>query len=399
MKNLFIYLFKTVLILGLFTAVNSCSSPEEAHDDEEQHEESENGVELSKAQYNQAEIQLGSVKQLMMGTELNVNGKIDLPPQSNISINMPYGGFVKYTEMLPGTKVRKGQLLAIIENPDFIEFQQEYLENIANRSFLKAEYERQEKLFSENIAAGKNFQQAKSKYLANEAGIMALEKRLELIGLKPSEVREGKISAEVNLYSPVNGAVREVYANVGKFVAPKDVIMNITNSEDLHVELTVYENDIPKVKTGQRIRFTIANSLEWREAEVFLVGSGVREDRSVNVHGHLKVHEQDLLPGMYVNARVETDRQQVWAVPEEAIVRFSGKHYVFSYNGLKQENGQDLHDFVMLEIEKGITEDGNTQISLMDTNISIDKIEIVEKGAFTLLAKAKNMESEGGHHH
>lgn len=398
MKNRFIYLLNTALILSLLIIINACSTPEEVIQEEE-HEENENGVELSQAQYDQADIQIGFIKRMMIGLELNVNGQIDLPPQSNISINTPYGGFIKYTEMLPGTKVKKGQLLAVIENPDFIEFQQEYLENLASREFLKAEYERQERLFSENIAAGKNFQQAKSKYLANEASIKGLEKRLQLIGLNVAEIQQGEISSEINLYSPVDGAVREIYTNVGKYIAPEDVIMNITNSDDLHVELTVYENDIPKVKNGQRIRFTIANSTTWREAEVFLVGSGVREDRSVNVHGHLKVHEHDLLPGMYVNARIETDRQEVWAVPEEAIVRFAGKHFIFSYKGVKKENNQDVHDFAMLEVEKGATEDGHTQISLIDSDEEIKDIKLVEKGAFTLLAKAKNMESEGGHHH
>jgi cobalt-zinc-cadmium efflux system membrane fusion protein len=398
MKNTFKYISKISMALFLGLAIVSCGSQTE-ETAEEHHEEGENTVELSQAQFEQAGIKIGKVEQRIIGSELRVNGVIDVPPQSNVSINMPYGGFVKYTEMLPGTKVKKGQLLVVIENPEFIQFQQDYLESLANRDFLKAEFERQEELYKEKVASGKNYQQAKSDYLANEARIKSMEERLKLIGFSIPKIKEGTVSASVNIYSPLTGAVREVFTNVGKYINPQDVIMDITNSEDLHVELTVYENDVPRVKEGQRIRFALANAPdEWREAEVFLVGSGVREDRSVTVHGHLKQMYEDLKPGMYVAAKVETDSNEVWAVPEESIVRFGGKHYVFAYAGEKSENDETVHDFEMLEVIKGYTEDGYTQISLADTAEDLSNIQLVTKGAFTLLAKAKNTEEEGGGH-
>lgn len=398
MKNTFKYISKISMALFLGLAIVSCGSQTE-ETAEEHHEEGENTVELSQAQFEQAGIKIGKVEQRIIGSELRVNGVIDVPPQSNVSINMPYGGFVKYTEMLPGSKVKKGQLLVVIQNPEFIQFQQDYLESLANRDFLKAEFERQEELYKEKVASGKNYQQAKSDYLANEARIKSMEERLKLIGFSIPKIKEGTVSASVNIYSPVTGAVREVFTNVGKYINPQDVIMDITNSEDLHVELTVYENDVPRVKEGQRIRFALANSPEeWREAEVFLVGSGVREDRSVTVHGHLRKMHEDLKPGMYVAARIETDSNETLTAPEASIVRFGGKQYVFSYAGKKSENGETVHDFEMLEVIKGYTEDGYTQISLADTAEDLSNIQLVTKGAFTLLAKAKNTEEEGGGH-
>lgn len=335
-----------------------------------------------------------------MGTELHVNGVIDVPPQSNISINMPYGGFVKYIDMLPGTPIKKGQLLVTLENPEFIQFQQDYLESLANQEFLKADYERQQELYDEKVASGKNFQQAKSAYLANEARIKTTEARLQMIGLNPEKIKAGKVASYVGLYAPVNGQVREVYANIGKYVNPQDVIMDITNSEDLHVELTVYENDIPKVKKGQKIRFSLADAPDhWREAEVFLIGSGVREDRSVTVHGHLKQHETDLLPGMYVTARIETGNREVMAVPEESVVRFNGSHYIFVLEGKRAEQNTSVYDFSMKEVSIGINEDGYTEISLKDNSLNQAELDVVTKGAFTVLAKAKNTEDEGGHGH
>ena len=398
MKNTFKYIKNSSLIATAMMVMVSCGS--KTAEVAEEHHEDKNSVELTQAQYEQADIQVGSIEKRVIGSELRVNGMIDVPPQSNISINMPYGGFVKYTEMLPGSRVRKGQLLAVIENPEFIQFQQDYLEGLANQEFLKAEFERQQELYDEKVASGKAFQQAKSSYLANEARIKTMEERLKIIGFNPAKIREGAVSASVNIYAPVNGSVREVYTNVGKYINPQDVIMDITNSEDLHVELTVYENDIPRVKKGQRIRFTLASTPDqWREAEVFLVGSGVREDRSVTVHGHLKQIHEDLLPGMYVAAKVETDSNEVWAAPEGAVQRFGGNHYIFTYAGKRPENRETMHDFEMLEVTPGYTEDGYTQIALADPSRDISSLQLITKGAFTLLAKAKNSEEEGGHGH
>lgn len=397
MKNTFQYI-STISMTLLMVIMASCGT--KTAEVAEEHHADESGVELTQAQYEQAKIGLGSVEKRNIGSELRVNGLIDVPPQSNISINMPYGGFVKFTDMLPGTSVKKGQLLAVIENPDFIQFQQDYLEGLANQEYLKAEFERQQELYNEQVASGKSFQQAKSAYLANEARIKTMEARLKLIGFNPSKIKDGSVSVSVNIYAPVTGFVREVYTNIGKYIDPKDVIMDITNSEDLHVELTVYEDDITKIKKGQRIRFSLANSPDqWREAEVFLVGSGVRENRSVTVHGHLKEMHKDLLPGMYVTAKVETDTNEVWAVPESAVVRFSGKHYIFSYLNEQMEDGGKVHAFDMLEVITGYSEDGYTQVSLVDESQELSKVKLVSKGAFTLLAKAKNTDDEGGHGH
>ncbi len=348
---------------------------------------------LTQPQYEYAAIELGGAAPRVIGAELQVNGTISVPPQGNISINMPYGGFVKHTTMLPGTKVKKGQLLVTVENPAFIQFQQDYLEGLANQEFLAAEYARQQELYDENVASGKSYQQAKSNYLSNEARLKAFEARLKLIGFNPARVRAGAVSAAVNRYSPISGSVREVYANVGKYIGPQDVIMDISNAENLHVELTVYENDILRVQEGQRIRFALANAPdEWREATVFLVGHDVRADRSVTVHGHMKHPDEDLRPGMFVTAKIETGTQTVWAAPEEAVVRVGGKYYVFAYAGQQAANSPPAHQFEMMAVARGFTEDGYTQIDLTDTAADISSLQLVTKGAPTLLAQATNTE-------
>ena len=395
MKNI---VYKIILCIALILGVGCKEKTtviENTHDNK-----NENIIELTDAQLKQTEIVIGKVVKRKIGHEISVNGMIDVPPQGNISVTVPYGGFLKYTAMLPGTRLKKGQIIATVENPEFIEFQRDYLEALANNEYLKADFERQQTLNNEEVTSTKVFQKAKSSYLTNKANIQSLESKLRLIGINPSSVKNGKISSVVNVYSPINGIVRDVYINTGKYFNPQDVLMDITDASDLHVELKVYEDDIPLIRMGQRIRFRLANAPnKWMEAEVFLIGNNVREDRSITIHGHLKEKNEDLLPGMFVNANIEVEALEQYTVPEEAIVRFDSKHYIFKSLGKRKENEQTMNDFEMIEISKGNEEEGFVAIFLENKDQDIAKVEVVLKDAFTLLAKAKNSEEEGGHGH
>jgi len=392
-----IYSISIAVLLLLTTSCKKETAPVmEAHS-----AKNENSVELSEAQLRQTSIEIGSAVKKNMGSEIRVNGMIDVPPQGNISVTIPYGGFLKYTDMLPGTKIRKGQIVARVENPDFIEFQRDYLEAISNNDYLKSDYDRQKILNDERVSSTKVFEKAKSMYLNNQATIKALESKLRLIGINPSSVKNGTISSTVNVYSPIDGVVRDVYVNTGKYFGTQDVLMDITDASDLHVELNVFEDDIPLIRLGQRIRFRLANAPEqWMEAKVFLIGNSVRDDRSVTIHGHLKESEtyEDILPGMFVNAKIEVGTTQMYAVPEEAIVRYQGKHYLFEVLGNRQEGTETMVDYEMLEVEKGTSEDGFVAVTLKDKSRNIESMELVLKDAFTLLATAKNSEEEGGGH-
>ncbi len=389
-----IVLFTTVLVV-MGCKDKTVTAVEDANDIE-----NENKIELTDAQLAQTEISIGIIEKRKIGHEITVNGMIDVPPQGNISITVPYGGFLKYTAMLPGSRLKKGQLIASVENPEFIEIQREYLEALANNDYLKADFERQQVLNNENVTSAKVFQKARSSYLTNKANIQALESKLKLIGFNPETVKNGAISSVVNVYSPIKGVVRDVYINTGKYFNPQDVLMDITDASDLHVELKVYEDDIPLIRNEQRIRFRLANDPEkWMEAEIFLIGNNVRDDRSVTIHGHLKEHIEDLLPGMFVNAKIEVEAKEQYAIPEEAIVRFEGKHYIFKSLGKRKEGEHMMNDFEMIEIIRGKEEEGFVAFSFEDKSQDITKMQVVLSDAFTLLGQAKMSDEEGGHGH
>lgn len=387
-----------IIYLSFAGLLSSCGSGETtAGKKEEHHEESTETVELTEAQYASAEIALGTIEKRSISGVISVNGFLDVPPQSKVSVSAPMAGFVKSTQLLPGSKVSKGQVVAILENQDYIQLQQEYLENYGQLEYLNSEYDRQKELAKENINARKSLEQAKANYLSAKGRIEGLKSRLELLNIHVGKLQNGKIQNTINLYAPISGYVTKVNTNIGAFVNPTDVLIEIVNTAELHVELTVYEKDIPSIREGQRVLFSLTNETKEREARVKLIGREINSERSVQIHCDITKNDKELIPGMYLKAVVETDNALVSAVPESAVVYYEGKPYLFVKEKEHREGNRKNIVFKMVEIVVGKEEAGFVAITLPE-GFDLRK-QVVVRGAFSLLAKMKNSEEEGGHSH
>ncbi len=388
-----IYNLSSLLLLFYIPALLiSCGNTNTEAATEEHHDEEENTVELTLEQIKTADIQLGKVEQKQISGTIKVNGVLDVPPQQLVSVSAPLGGFLKSTVLLQGSRVTKGQLIAVIENPEYIQLQQDYLEAKNQFDFAHADYERQQELAKENVNAQKTLQQAKTTYqswLAKKNGLLA---KLKLINVDIATLEAGTISSTSNIYSTITGFVTEVNVNIGKFVNPSDILFEIVDTEHLHAELIIFEKDVRKIKIGQKVRFTLANETTVRLATVYLIGREISPDRTIRIHCHIDKEDKDLLPGMYLKAIVETGGTLVNALPDEAIIDFQGKKYLF----IPAEGRQgDAQHFTMIEIQVGSHEQGFTEIMLPE-GFDVNK-EVVVKGAYSVLSKIKNSEEDEGH--
>lgn len=387
-RAIFLTLISSVIFLS--SCKQEAEKPAEEPTVQEDHPQHENLVQFTEAQYNMAGIELGKIEQRTLSNVLKVNGVLSAPPQNLISVSAPMGGFVKNTDLLQGMRVSKGQVLAVLEHPDYVQLQEDYLNKKSKLQYLEQEFKRQEKLREENVNAAKVYEQTKADYHGMAAQVKGLKEKLAIIGIDADELTEENLSRKINIYSPISGYVSEVNVNIGKYVNPLDVMFEIVDTEHLHAELTVYEKDVVKLRIGQNIRFTLPNQSEKeRLASVYLIGRKIDMDRSVHVHAHLEKEDADLLPGMYINAQIELSDNKVNAVPDKAIVMSGGKNYVFVLDSSQEGN----HTFQMTEVQKGAAEDGYTEISFLE-NRNTNDIQLVTKGAFSVLAKMKNTEEE-----
>lgn len=346
-------------------------------------------AELRADQVKLAGIELGAVGLHSMGNILKVNGTVSVAPQNLATVCMPLGGFIKSTNLLPGNSVGKGQTLAVIENQEFVDIQQNYLEAKNKLTYAKAEFDRHTDLFKDDVYSEKNVQQVTVEYRNLTAMVKSLEQKLMLIGIRPELLTEDNISSTVNLVSPIKGFLKTVNVNIGKYVSPTDVLFEIVNSDNLFLELTLFEKDADKVAKGQHIKFFINNETEEHEALITEAGRSVRADRTIVVYGSVISSCKNIMPGMYVNAFIKESEHEATTLPSEAIVSFNDKDYIFAFEKEKEEAGKPFTEYRMIEVKKGISTSDFTEIIVPD-GFNISTAKIVIKGAYNILSAKKN---------
>jgi cobalt-zinc-cadmium efflux system membrane fusion protein len=210
-----------------------------------------------------------------------------------------------------------------------------------------------------------------------------------MVGINPSKLQEDNISRNVSLPSPISGYVKVVNVNIGKFVAPTDVIFEIVNTDRLTIELTLFEKDINKVNIGQKLRFSMLNGETQYSATITHVGRTIDVDKTVKVYASIGENSASILPGMYVNSWIETSSNPLAALPTEAIIQFDEKEYIFIFEKDKEENGKPFTEFKMVEIKKGLSDGGYTEV-VLPKGFDLVNTKVVVKGAYNLMAAKKN---------
>ena len=345
---------------------------------------SETTVTLSEAQLNLAKLSIGSFENKNVSSILKVNGVIDVPPQNMVSISVPLGGFLKSTILLPGMHVNKGEVIATMEDQEYITLQENYLNAFNQLGVIENEFARQKELNQSKASSDKVFQVAESNFKNQKITVRALSEKLKLIGINPQTLNENTLSRSITITSPINGFVSAVNVNIGKYVNPSDVLFELVNPDDIHLNLTVFEKDLDKLFIGQKLMTYTNNHPEKKyPCEIILIGKELSKERNVEVHCHFEAYDKFLIPGMFMNADIEINNNKAWVLPDEAIVRFENKHYIFIATSKKT--------FEMQEVNTGNHENGFTEVVADEQILSKS---IVTKGAYALLMKLKNKEEE-----
>lgn len=373
------YHFYKVVILSLIVTIYGCSGQSSSQQEGGEKLAAEQVLTLSKAQIKQAGITLGVLTKRKINHKIKVNGLLDVPPQNLISITSPYGGNLIETKLLQGLHVHKGDIIATMEHPDYIQLQQDYLENKGQLDFVKEEFERQKELMKEEVNSKKTFQKAKADYEIIRARVNGLKAKLELIHVNMNQLEQGHIQKSIYLYSPINGYVTKVNVSVGSFVSSNTVLFEIVDTEHLHAEVNVFEKDVSSIEVGQDVTFSLANETKIRYAKVYLIGREINKDRTIRVHCHLNEEDRNLLPGMYLTAFIEVKSAMVNTLPSDAVVEHDGKAYVF----VADSGTTSQTNFKQVEVKVTGNESGFTSI---EDNELLNGTSVVFKGAYQLLS-------------
>lgn len=368
-----------ILLSGLFFM--ACSNKDQKEEAVAKNASADTLV-LSNEQLKNASLAIGQMQELEISSLMKVNGKIDVPPQNMVSISVPLGGYLKTSKLLPGMHVNKGEIVAVMEDQQYIQLQQDYLTAKVKLAMFEKEFVRQKELNASQASSDKMLQQAESEFKTQKILVSALAQKLQLVGINPSTLNENNISKSVNIHSPIDGYVTKVNVNIGKYISPTEIMFELVNPTDIHLALKIFEKDLDKLFIGQGlVAYTNNNPQKKYDCEVLLIGKDINQEGFTDVHCHFETYDKLLIPGTYMNAEIKVKNRRANVLPVDGIVRFEGKQYVFK--------AIDKQQFIMTEVRLGDTENGMTEILLPERDIQ-DRANYITKGAYTLLMMLKN---------
>ncbi|RTY77947.1 efflux RND transporter periplasmic adaptor subunit [Flavobacterium sp. LS1P28] len=417
MKSLKIKYKNYLLLIATCLLLISCGNKETNPKEEEQKattEEAEPTIaSLTAEQIKTVDIQYGTIEQKQLTATLKANGALRVPNNNKANATSMYGGVIKNIYVQLGDFVKKGQVIATIANPQFIQLQEEYLSTSSKITFAEQEVARQKELNEGNAGALKNYQSANAELKSMRTRRASLQQQIQLMGINPNSLNNGNLRSVLSVTSPIGGTVSNIFSKIGSYVDVSSPVAEIVDNSQLHLDLNIFEKDLPMLKVGQIIHFRITNnSGEDYNAKVYSIGASFENDsKSIPVHARVQGNKSGLIDGMNITAIVSLNDVTTSAVPTDAIVSADGKDYIFVVTNKQAEEekpeevetekepkakGQEQEskntNFEKIEVVKGVSNMGYTAITLVK-NIPANA-KIATKGAFFVNAKLTNKGEE-----
>jgi len=368
-------------ITALFVlAMMSCKN-NTATENVSEEPETENSIKLSNKQFENGDFKIENPDSTLFYEDFKVTGYIDVPPDKRASINTYFNGFIDQIDLIEGDNVQKGDLLVTLQNPEFINVQQKFLEDYSQLEFLETEFNRKQNLLDDKVISQKQFQQSKSEYLSMKAKVQGQRKTLQLMNVNLNNVLSGNFSESISLYSPIDGKVSRVNISKGMYVDQNTMIMEILNTEHIHLELDVFEKDITKISVGDTLTFKVPEiGKDSYKAYVKLVGAEIRKNRSVRIHAHPIIDQTKFAVGMFVEARLKHQPKMELSLPETAFVKKNNNWIVLK---LKEQN-DTTYSFEAIEVEAGTEQFGRKMLRANEKLSASDQFLV--QGGFDLIS-------------
>ena len=371
----------TILLTTIILS-SCCTNPKSTTTKEDSVDVASNIVQLTKEQASLAQLELASIEQGKMKGMTHLNGVIDVPPTGIASVSIPMGGYIQDINLIPGTFVKKGQVLATVKDPAYVQLQENYLATKAKLSYLQQDLDRQKALLTQEAVSKKSFQQIQADYNTNAIQLKALSEQLKLINIQPENLTTEKMSSLVQLVAPIAGYISKVNINRGKYVTPSDILLEIINPNDIHAAITIYEKDIANFKVGMKGTVTLTQDPAKKyPVSVLAVAHNINEDKTALLHCHFEKIPANVLPGMFLTADMVVETKDAVLIPIVSVQRFQGKDYIFIQSA---ENVFEVKEIQVIQSNATFVTVSNT-----DANTWIGK-QIVVKNAFSLLGKLMN---------
>ena len=264
-----------------------------------------------------AGVRTALVERKALAREIHTTAEI-VADESRIShVHVKVSGFIDrvYVNSI-AQLVRKGQPLFTFYSPDLVATEEEYLiAKRGDRTLASAPFK--------EIAQGA------------QSLLESARQRLRYWDISDEQIRQldqsGKAIRTLTIYSPVSGFVTDRKAYPQASITPDTELYTISDLSSVWALADIYENEVPYVRVGQRVTFTLSYypGKTYSGKISFIYPTVDPQTRTVKVRVQLTNPGYILKPQMFADAQVHVDYGTQIAVPREAVVDSGAEQQVF----------------------------------------------------------------------
>lgn len=379
---------KYIYMASLLLLMACGNTKKQAENSEENALKEQTQVVLTDEQVKKVNIEVGHLTEMVFENAIEANGKLVIDPQSEATVTPQTGGNIKQILVKEGQIVAKGQIIAYLSHPDFVNLQTQYLSSLNQQKYLSKEFARQAMMMKEGVGAGKDYDRIKSELKIVNGELQMLSAQLRKMGINPSSIRKGNPKMTIAIKSPIRGTVEQIDVQTGQYTTPEMPIMKIVNTDNIFAELQVFLHDISKIKVGQSVQFKQSDkSGKNYRGKVYSIGKTFNnENQTVDVRVNIMGDRTGLIGGMYIQAQIATNAIKMKAVPYEAIAEKDGKFYIY-----KASHQGSRWKFFPVGVKKIKEENGFVAIEPLEDTKKLSNI--AQSGAYYLLSEMNKGET------
>jgi len=299
------------------------------------HSQVEARVEMSDATMQNSGIELATAGPAVIRSQITLPGEIIFNEHNIVHVVPRLPGMVVSIERHHGQKVKKGEVLAVIESAMLADLRSQYLLALRRQALAQTIYDREEQLWQEKITARQDYLTAQQQREEARITTKLAAERLLALGVQPESGLSGKNLARYEIRSPISGVVIDKAIVTGEAVKEDKTIFIIADISTIWAAVRIFPGNLHQVHIGQRAVIR-ANAYDLtREGEVIYVTTLLDEQtRTAVARVQLDNQDEQWRPGMFVKADLLTEAVEVpVAVSLEGVQTMGDQPVVFGRYG------------------------------------------------------------------
>ncbi|WP_115462715.1 efflux RND transporter periplasmic adaptor subunit [Winogradskyella aurantiaca] len=241
-----------------------------------------------------------------------------------VVITAEYSGLLTDVYVKKGQKVKKGQILAKIDDGGL---SQQLTQMQIQADLAKTTYERQARLWEQNIGSEIQFLQAKSNYEAQEEAVKQMKQQI----------------AKATVTAPFSGTIDEIIADEGNNVAPGSQLMRLINLSNMYIEADVPERFIADVTNGKTVEIYFPVLDKSMASKVRQAGNFINAaNRTFRIEVDVPEQGGFIKPNLTAKLRInDYSNEQSILIPQNIISENAlGQQYVYAIDDIKNQIGK-----------------------------------------------------------